>query len=67
MGKMSDKERSGLQKFDAVVLVVIGIVVGVLFFGFIHVVFNLVWFVVKLVVLVAIIFFVARLLLRRRK
>jgi hypothetical protein len=51
-----------------VVLIVIGVlVVAWLFLGVIHVIFGTLWFVVKVVALVAIVVFLARFLFGRSK
>lgn len=64
---MPEKESSSLKLLDGIVLVAVGVVVGVIFFGVVHALVSIVWFVVKVVVLVAIVALVASFLLRRRR
>ncbi|MGA2838244.1 MAG: hypothetical protein ABSF84_16785 [Acidimicrobiales bacterium] len=62
-----DSKGSGLSTTD-VVLIVIGVLVVAWFFlGLVHVIIGTLWFVVKVVAIVAIVVFGARFLFRRSK
>ncbi len=63
---MADEERTGLSAFDGVLIVGGGIVAVLVAFAVFDFVVGIVWFVVKVAVVVAIIALVARMLFRRR-
>ena len=63
---MAKEERSGLRAMDGVLLVGAGIVAIVVVFAVMSFVASLIWFVIKVLVVVAVLGSVAWLLLRRR-
>jgi hypothetical protein len=63
---MADEERTGLSLFDGVLIFGGGIIAVIVAIWLITAVTAVIWFVIKLVVVVALIAFVARHLFRRR-
>ncbi len=63
---MADEERSGLSLFDGVLIVGGGIIAIVVAFAILSFVAGVIWFIVKLVVVVALIALVAKLVFGRR-
>ena len=63
---MADEERSGLSLFDGVLIVGGGIIAVVVAFAILSFVAGVIWFIVKLVVVVALIALVAKLVFGRR-
>jgi hypothetical protein len=63
---MADEERTGLSLFDGVLVVGGGIIAIIVAIWLITAVTAVIWFVIKLVVVVALIAFVVRHLFRRR-
>jgi uncharacterized membrane protein SirB2 len=63
---MEQKERSGLSVFDGVLIVGGGIIALVVAFAVLSAVVGAIWFVVKVVLVVALVGLVARFLFRRR-
>jgi hypothetical protein len=63
---MADEERSGLSLFDGVLIVGGGIIAVVVAFAVLSFVAGVIWFIVKLVVVVALVAFVAKLVFGRR-
>ena len=59
-------EKKGLSLFDGVLIVGGGIIVLIVAFGVLHFIAGIVWFLVKLVIVVALIALVVRLVFRRR-
>ncbi len=59
------EERSGLSLFDGVLIVGAGIIAVVVGFAVLGALASLVWTLVKIIVIVALIVFVARLVFRR--
>jgi uncharacterized membrane protein SirB2 len=66
LGGMEHEERSGLSIFDGVLIVGGGIIALVVAFALLSFVAGIIWFFVKVVVVVALIALVARLVFRRR-
>jgi uncharacterized membrane protein len=63
---MADEERTGLSLFDGVLIVGGGIIAVFVAIWLITAVTAVIWFVIKLVVVVALVAFVVRHLFRRR-
>ena len=63
---MEQNERSGLSVFDGVLIVGGGIIAIVVAFAVLSFVAGIVWFVVKVAVVVALVALVAKLVFRRR-
>jgi len=63
---MEENERSGLSVFDGVLIVGGGIIAIVVAFAVLSFVAGIVWFVVKVAVVVALVALVAKLVFRRR-
>jgi uncharacterized membrane protein SirB2 len=63
---MAEEERSGLTALDGVLLVGGGLIALFIAFKLLGFIAGLIWFVIKLAVVVGIIIVVARLLFRRR-
>jgi uncharacterized membrane protein len=63
---MADEERTGLSLFDGVLIVGGGLIAVFVAIWLITAVTAVIWFVIKLVVVVALVVFVARHLFRRR-
>jgi hypothetical protein len=63
---MVNEERSGLRVMDGVLLVGAGIIAIVVVFAVLSFVASLIWFVIKVIVVVAVLGGLAWLLLRRR-
>ncbi len=63
---MAEEERSGLSLFDGVLIVGGGIIAVIVAFAVLSFVAGIIWFVVKVIVVVALIALVARLVFRRR-
>jgi uncharacterized membrane protein SirB2 len=63
---MADEERSGLSLFDGVLIVGGGIIAVVVAFAVLSFVAGVIWFIVKLVVVVALVALVAKLVFGRR-
>jgi hypothetical protein len=63
---MADDERSGLSAFDGVLIVGGGLIAVVVVISLIGFVTSILWFMVKLVIAVAIVLLVGRLIFRRR-
>jgi uncharacterized membrane protein SirB2 len=63
---MAEEEHSGLSLFDGVLIVGGGIIAVIVAFAIFSFIAGVVWFVVKLVIVVALVSLVARLLFRRR-
>jgi hypothetical protein len=66
MYAMEQNERSGLSVFDGVLIVGGGIIAIVVAFAVLSFVAGIVWFLVKVVVVVALVVLVAKLVFRRR-
>ena len=64
---MSEEERSGLSPFDGVLIVGGGIIAVIVAFAVLSFVAGVIWFIVKLVVVVALVALVAKLLFGRRR
>jgi uncharacterized membrane protein SirB2 len=60
------EDRHGLSLFDGVLIVGGGVIALVVFFGILSFIAGVVWFFVKVVIVVALIALVARLVFRRR-
>jgi uncharacterized membrane protein SirB2 len=63
---MADEERSGLSLFDGVLIVGGGIIAVIVAFAVLSFVAGVIWFIVKLVVVVALVALVAKLVFGRR-
>ncbi|MBF6554957.1 MAG: hypothetical protein IVW52_02170 [Acidimicrobiales bacterium] len=63
---MAEEERTGLSVFDGVLIVGGGIIALVVAFAVFSFVAGVVWFLVKVVLVVLLVSFVARLVFRRR-
>ena len=63
---MAEEERSGLSPFDGVLIVGGGLIALYVAFNLLGFIAGVVWFVIKAVVVIALIVFLARLLFRRR-
>jgi len=63
---MEENERSGLSVFDGVLIVGGGIIAIVVAFAVLSFVAGIVWFMVKVAVVVALVLVVAKLVFRRR-
>ena len=63
---MEENERSGLSVFDGVLIVGGGIIAIVVAFAVLSFVAGIIWFVVKVAVVVALVALVAKLVFRRR-
>jgi len=63
---MEQNERSGLSVFDGVLIVGGGIIAIVVAFAVLSFVAGIVWFMVKVAVVVALVLVVAKLVFRRR-
>ncbi len=63
---MAEEERSGLSLFDGVLVVGGGIIALIVAFAVLSFIAGVVWFVVKVIVVVALIALVAKLVFRRR-
>jgi uncharacterized membrane protein SirB2 len=63
---MAEEERTGLSLFDGVLIVGGGIIALFVAFAIFNFVAGIIWFAVKLVIVVALILFVAKLVFRRR-
>jgi len=63
---MAEEERTGLSLFDGVLIVGGGIIALFVAFAIFNFVAGIIWFAVKLVIVVALIVFVAKLVFRRR-
>lgn len=63
---MVEEERSGLSLFDGVLIVGGGIIALIVAFAVLSFIAGVVWFVVKVIVVVALIALVGRLVFRRR-
>lgn len=63
---MADDERTGLSLFDAVLIVGGGLIALFVAFTLFNFVVGVVWFVIKVAVVVAVIALVAKLVFRRR-
>ncbi len=59
-------EKKGLSLFDGVLIVGGGIILLFVAFGIVHFLAGIVWFLIKLVIVVALIALVVRLVFRRR-
>ena len=64
---MAEEERSGLSLFDGVLIVGGGIIAVIVAFAVLSLVAGVIWFMVKLVVVVALVALVAKLLFGRRR
>jgi len=60
------EERRGLSVFDGVLIIGGGLIILVVAFGVLHFIGSLLWFLVKLVIVVALISLVVKLVFRRR-
>jgi uncharacterized membrane protein SirB2 len=60
------EEHSGLSLFDGLLIIGGGLIVLFVAFGVLHFIGSLIWFLVKLVVVVALIALVVKLVFRRR-
>jgi uncharacterized membrane protein SirB2 len=63
---MAEEERSGLSLFDGVLIVGGGIIAVIVAFAVLSFVAGVIWFIVKLVVVVALVALVAKLVFGRR-
>ncbi len=63
---MAEEERSGLSLFDGVLIVGGGIIAVIVAFAVLSFVAGVIWFIVKLVVVVALVALVAKVLFGRR-
>ncbi|MGD0314258.1 MAG: hypothetical protein ABSC90_17540 [Acidimicrobiales bacterium] len=63
---MAEEEHTGLSVFDGVLIVGGGIIAVVVLITLIGFVTSIIWFVLKLVIVVALVAFVGRLIFRRR-
>lgn len=63
---MADEERTGLSLFDGVLIVGGGIIAIIVAFAVLSFVAGVIWFIVKLVVVVALVALVAKLVFGRR-
>jgi uncharacterized membrane protein SirB2 len=63
---VAEEERSGLSPFDGVLIVGGGLIALYVAFNLLGFIAGVVWFVIKAVVVIALIVFLARLLFRRR-
>jgi uncharacterized membrane protein SirB2 len=63
---MADEERSGLSLFDGVLIVGGGVIAVIVAFAVLSFVAGVIWFIVKLVVVVALVALVAKLVFGRR-
>jgi hypothetical protein len=66
-GSVPEEERSGLSLFDGVLIVGGGIIAVIVAFAVLSFVAGVIWFIVKLVVVVALVALVAKLLFGRRR
>ena len=66
-GAVAEEERSGLSLFDGVLIVGGGIIAVIVAFAVLSLVAGVIWFMVKLVVVVALVALVAKLLFGRRR
>jgi uncharacterized membrane protein SirB2 len=64
---VAEEERSGLSLFDGVLIVGGGIIAVIVAFAVLSFVAGVIWFIVKLVVVVALVALVAKLLFGRRR
>jgi hypothetical protein len=65
-GVMADEERSGLSLFDGVLIVGGGIIAVLVAFAILSALAGIIWFFVKLIVVVAVIALVVKLVFGRR-
>ena len=66
VGVWPEEEHTGLSVFDGVLIVGGGIIAVVVLITLIGFVTSIIWFVLKLVIVVALVAFVGRLIFRRR-
>jgi hypothetical protein len=65
-GDMTEEERTGLSVIDKMLLVGGGIIVVFVLFGLLHIIVGAIWFLIKVVVAVAVIVFLARWIFSRK-
>lgn len=63
---MANEERHGLSLFDGVLIVGGGLIAIVVAFAVLHFIVGVFWFVVKVIVVVALVAFVAKLVFSRK-
>jgi hypothetical protein len=63
---VANEERSGLSLFDGVLIVGGGLIAVFVAFAVLHFIVGVIWFVVKVIVVVALVAFVAKLVFNRK-
>jgi hypothetical protein len=63
---VADEERHGLSLFDGVLIVGGGLIAIFVAFAVLHFIVGVIWFVVKVIVVVALVAFVAKLVFNRK-